>query len=265
MIEALMNQTKPKNKKIGICIIATNAYFILGIRFIKKFVNYYNGNLKIKFYFFSDSDPTPYLPNTIDFIFLEQFHANWMEGTNSKFTNIISLKNEDVDYLYYFDADTNINNYFDEKWFLGELVGGQHFGDQTWMKEKKSYDRNPQSKAYISYETKLSQMYYLGAFFGGKKNNVINFCETLRYWQLEDNKIPYEPVVNDESYINKYFHIFKPQTVMFKDFMFVISDKGGIGDTRNPSLDISIIKSELMKFKNILNIDIVNGKLQKKE
>ena len=38
--------------KIGIVIIATNSYFVLGIRFIKKFMHHYKGSQKITFYFF---------------------------------------------------------------------------------------------------------------------------------------------------------------------------------------------------------------------
>jgi hypothetical protein len=45
--------------KIGIVILATNAYFVLGVRFIKKFMHHYKGNSDVKFYFFSDEDPHP--------------------------------------------------------------------------------------------------------------------------------------------------------------------------------------------------------------
>lgn len=251
--------------KIGIKIIGTNAYFPLALMFIKKFTFFYTGNKKIKFYFFSDNDPKPYLPNNINYKFIKQSHSNWLEGTNSKFANIISLEKEDFDYLYYFDADTNIDNHFDETWFLGEMVGSQHFEDDFSMKEQKNYDRNPKSKAFIPFDTKLPQTYYLGSFFGGKKEKVLNFCKILREWQLEDKKIPYEPDVNDESYINKFFHLYPPKTILCKDFKFITSDKRGISDTRDVKLDISIIKKDLIKYKNILNIDIVGGKVISKE
>ena len=104
-------------------------------------------------------------------------------------------------------------------------------------------------------------MYYLGAFFGGQKDNVINFCKVLKMWQDEDKKIPYEPGVNDESYINKYFHIYKPTTVLFKDFAFKISDKGGIGETRNTNLDISKIKEDLLGLRSSNNVDIRENKV----
>ena len=73
---------------IGIVILATNSYFVLGINFIKKFSHYYKGDKNITFYFFSDIDPKPYLPDNIDVRYTHQVHDNWQNGTNSKFSNI---------------------------------------------------------------------------------------------------------------------------------------------------------------------------------
>lgn len=243
---------------IGIAIIATNAYFILGIRFIKKFIYYYKGNSQIQFYFFSDTDPKNYLPNNIDVFFVKENHSNWIEGTNSKFKNIISLENCKSDYLYYFDADTNISKEFTEDWFLGDIVGGEHYGNRGWLKNGAGFDRNVQSKAYVPLDSTLSYTYRYGAFFGGKKDLIIQFCKTLKEWQIEDKKIPYEPGCNDESYINTYFHFNPPYTVPCEKFMFDISDKGNIGETRNIFLDIEKHKQDMIKNKHKL-IDIKNN------
>jgi len=244
--------------KIGIVILATNAYFVLGVRFIKKFMHHYKGESEIKFYFFSDEDPLPYLTNDIDVQYIQEFHKSWVDGTNSKFKNIISLENCDSDYLYYFDADTNVSRDFTADWFLGNLVGGEHYGNRGWLANGVGFDKNPRSKAYVSKDTTLPCIYYYGAFFGGKKEKVIDFCKTLREWQIEDKKINYEPSVNDESYINAYFHYNPPKLVKTEDFSFDISDKGGIGETRKTNLDIKDIKSKLLGFKNDL-IDIKGG------
>jgi hypothetical protein len=83
-------------------------------RFIKKFMYHYKGGSEIKFYFFSDTDPSAYVNEEISIEFIQDKHNNWVEGTNSKFKNIISLENCDSDYLYYFDADTNVNNDFSD-------------------------------------------------------------------------------------------------------------------------------------------------------
>lgn len=246
---------------IGIVIIATNAYFILGIRFIKKFMHHYKGNEKITFYFFSDRDPKPYLPDDINVMYIKEQHNSWVDGTNSKFKNIISLQNCDSDYLYYFDADTSVSRNFTEEWFLGDLVGGEHYDNRTRLANGVGYDKNPASKAYVPNDTLLPCVYYYGAFFGGKKDKVISFCKILRSWQLEDKKIPYEPRVNDESYINAYFHFIPPEIVKCEHFMFDISHKGGIGETRNVRLDITDLLNQMLFNKDVV-YDINNGKLK---
>jgi hypothetical protein len=243
---------------IGIVILATNAYFVLGVRFIKKFIHHYKGDKEITFYFFSDTDPIPFISDNIDVQFFKTRHNNWVDGTNDKFNCIINLHNCKSDYLYYFDADTNVTKDFTEDWFLGDLVGGEHYGNKTWLKDGAGFDRYPESKAYVPENSVLPYIYHYGAFFGGSKNKVISFCKTLRDWQIEDKKIAYEPGVNDESYINAYFHFNPPYTVPCENFMFDISDKGGIGETRNSNLDIEHHKKNIINNKNKI-FDIRNN------
>jgi hypothetical protein len=247
--------------RIGIAIIATNAYFPLGIRFIKRFIHHYRGNNHIKFFFFSDESPTNYIPDGIGVHFIKQTHTSWVDSTNSKFKNIIDLEGDlvDIDYFYYFDADTNVTRDFTEEWFLGNLVGGEHFGNRGWLANCVGYDKNPMSAAYVPQDTPLPCMYYYGAFFGGKTPRLLDFCNILYQNQLKDKKIFYEPGCNDESYINNYFHYNPPtKVVLTEQFMFDISDKGGIGDTRNMKLDVEQIKQALLKHKNDV-IDIKSG------
>ena len=104
-------------------------------------------------------------------------------------------------------------------------------------------------------------MYYHGCLFGGSKNKIVEVCKILRENQLADKKIPYEPGVNDESYINQYYHYNPPQrVVLLHEYMFNVSDKGGIGETRNVNLDISALKQEMLVYKDRL-YDFASGKL----
>jgi len=249
-----------EQKKVGVVILATNAYFVLGVNFMRKFLHHYKGDAKITFYFFSDENPREYIPEDANVEYYLAIHKNWVDATNDKFRNIISLADCDSDYLYYFDADTNVSRDFTEEWFIGDLVGGEHYGNKGWLANGAGFDKNPNSKAYVPADTKLPCTYHYGAFFGGKKERVIDFCKILREWQIEDKKIPYEPGVNDESYINAYFHFNPPMTVACKDFAFDISHKGGIGETRNTKLNVSHLKEEMLKHKNdVYNIN--NGKV----
>lgn len=253
-----------EEKKIGIVILATNSYFVLGVRFMKKFMQFYKGEKKIKFFFFSDVDPKDYLPEGIDVEYIYTTNKSWVEGTNLKFKSILFLSTgqlSDVSHLYYLDADTNVDKSFTEEWMLGDSVAGQHYGDETWMKYKKGFERNPRSKAYVPHDTKLPQMYYFGAIWGGTKQWVLNFCKTMLEWQKADKEWGYEPGVNDESYSNCYFHFNPPsKVILYKDFKFLVSDKGGIGETRNTKLNVDKIKQDLLVNKD-KNIDIRHGKV----
>jgi hypothetical protein len=248
--------------KIGIVILATNAYFVLGVRFMKKFIRHYKGDSKIKFYFFSDTDPHPYLPDYIDVEYHHTVHTSWVEGTNSKFVNMLSLKDCESDYLYYFDADTNISKDFTEEWFIGDLVGGEHYGNRSHMIENKNkpFERNPISKACVPVDSELAHVYCYGAFFGGTKQNIINMCRVLRENQLADQSINFEPCWNDESYINHYFHFNPPKIILSRDFIFSVSDKGSIGETRNCQLDVNHLKREMLEYKDS-PFNITNNKI----
>jgi hypothetical protein len=251
--------------RIGICILATNAYFVLGLRFIKRFLYFYKGNYRVSFYFFSDTDPRAFLPEGAPVKFIPTQNNSWVDGTNLKFSSILSIQDDliaSTDLAYYFDADTNIDKAFTEEWFIGTAVGGEHYGNRTHMtREGRPYDRNPLSKAYIPHDTPLEQTYYYGAFFGGTSEWLVQFSETLLANQLKDKEINYEPAVNDESYINNYFHYNPPtRTVPSDKFQFLISDKGGLGETRNTSLDISSLKRTLLQHRDTL-FDIQHGKI----
>lgn len=225
---------------------------------MKKFMHHYKGESEIKFYFFSDEDPAAYISDDINVEYHPAQHDNWVDATNDKFRNIVDLTNCDSDYLYYFDADTSVSRDFTEEWFLGDLVGGEHYGNRGWLKDGAGFDRHPPSKAYVPLDSPLPYTYHYGAFFGGKKNRVVDFCKTLREWQIEDKKIPYEPGVNDESYINAYFHFNPPMTVPCEKFAFEISHKGGIGETRDTKLDVAHLKQKMLLHKNDV-YDIANG------
>lgn len=248
-------------KKIGIVIIATNAYFVLGIHLIKKFMYYYKGNSKITFYFFSDTDPKHYLQDNIDVKYINQVHDTWLNATNSKFINIASLENCESDYLIYLDADTNISKDFTEDWFIADTIGLEHFGNNDWMKDVKNYDRNPNSKAYVPIDTPFPQIYYHGCLFGGEKNNIVKICKLLYNNQLEDKKINYEPVVNDESYINQYYHYNPPELIVYLNkYQFNVSDKCGIEFNRDVNFNVDHLKEEML-INRCNNYDLKNGKI----
>ncbi len=244
-------------KRIGIVILATNVYFVLGLRFMRRFIHFYKGDCEITFYFFSNEDPRPYIPDNIKVKFYKQHHKDWRSGTNSKFKNIVNIQydlKEEVDYIYYFDADTNVNKDFTEEWFLGDYVSGEHYGNRGWLADGAGFDRNPIGHSYVPVDSNLPYTYRYGAFFGGTVAFMLRMCEILVKWQIIDTNIGYEPPNNDEGYLNAYFHYNPPTlTVPSDKFEFLISDKGGLEEVvRHPEISISEMKEELLANKDKL-------------
>lgn len=243
-------------KRIGIVILATNAYFVLGLRFMKRFMHFYQGDCKIVFYFFSDEDPSHYF-HYKGVRYYPQKHRDWRDGTNSKFKNIVNIQYDlkrEVDYVYYFDADTNIDKPFTEEWFLGDYVSGEHYGNRSWLANGEGFQRSPLGHDYVSIHSTLPYTYRYGAFFGGKTHIVLAMCEQLVKWQILDTNLGYEPPNNDEGYLNAYFHNNTPSyTVPCDKFEFLISDKGGLEEVvRHPKTDIKDMKKDLLKHKGDL-------------
>lgn len=261
---------------VGIVVIASNGYFPLGIRFIKKFDSFYRGDYTIKYFFFSNTSPHSCISKEMSrrVKHMPVLHETWVDSTNSKFTGIKSIDEvpewRDIDYIYYFDADTNISKPFKD-WFIGDLVGGEHFHSRKWMQEGLSsfpFERNEDSQCYIPEDTNLFTMYYYGAFFGGKRNKVFDFSDTLIERQIEDRNKGIEPIFNDESYINHYFHYNMPKIIYTEHFPFLVSCKGGLesfgtlekGWLRDPNINIDSLIKTLQRNKNE-TIDVANGKI----
>jgi len=248
---------------ISIAILAKNGYHVLGIRLIKKFLYHYNGSSNIKFYIFCNEDPYPYLSDKEASHVIPVYDKcnTWVVGANSKFENIYSLRNILSNYIFYMDADTNINIPFDEKWFIGDTVVAEHFDNRIGMKDFKPYDNFIKSSCYVDPFSPLEQQYYQGAFFGGKKQNIINMCQYIIDLQKQNKNIKHEPIWNDESYTNFYFHHHPPKKmIMIEDFRFAISDKGGIEGLRNPKINLDFLKKRMLKNKKKI-YDICNGRI----
>jgi len=252
-------------KRIGVFVLATNAYFVLGLRFIKRFEHFYQGDSEIVFYFFSDEDPTPYVPDYLNVKYYNQKHTSWTEGTNSRYKNIANIQydlRKQVDYLFFFDADTSVDKPFTEEWFLYDSVALEHYGNRDWLSDGSGFSRNPAYKDFISPSTRLDSIYRHGCFFGGSTENMITLCETLYTYQIIDGDKGYSPGNNDEGYLNAYFHYHTPvRTIPTDEFQFVFSDKGGLDEiVRLPNVSIDHYKRDLLKNKNVL-FDIKNQML----
>jgi len=247
--------------RVGIVILCTNCYFLLGMRFIKKFNHYYKGKYNITYCIFTDTDPTPYLRGIDNFKYFETHHDTWISATNSKFNNILKLKTikNPFNYAYYFDADTDIGREFGD-WFIGDTVAGQHFSSNSMLLNNDiHYERNPKSLAYIPEDSPLTKTYFLGAFFGGKTPDIYTICQLLLNNLNKDQGNNINARWQDESYINHYFHYNPPSLlVLYKDFPFKTSCKGGLENTRDSRKKVDDQKQKMLLKPDSI-FEIVKG------
>lgn len=220
-------------KDLVFVVLATNSYLPLGIRLYKNLCRYFQGDFHVNMVV--NRDPSPFLSDRFlhNISFSADNNTSWVDCMYLKFKWMLATE---AKFIYYLDADTNLNKTVNKSLFCNseyQLVGAEHFNNRSVMKDIKNYERNKISQAYIPVTTSLPQMYYQGAFFGGQKENIDVFCKTILDWKAKDKAINFEPGVNDESYINKFFHYNQPKTLHLEEFPFIVSCKGGINNSRN--------------------------------
>lgn len=205
-------------KKTLIQITATNSYFLLGVRFINRFTHLYTGDWDVEFHFYSETDPSEYLDQSkYKTVFHYTETKDWHEADLSRIYSVLEMKDKEFDYLYWFDADTNIDNKFGNSLLEANLMSVRHISQ--WFEENK------ESGSY--FEPKAGASWIIVCIFGGKKEDVIKCCESTLPWIQKDKEIGYIPKFITEKYLNKYFNENPLDKVLeFHGHPFCLTDKG---------------------------------------
>ncbi len=206
-------------KNIAIVMVATNYYFPLGLRFINRWSNLYQGSLSTIFHFYSETDPSEYIDSSIsNVVFHKMTTKNWSEADVSRIYEILKLEKYNYDYIYIFDADTNINYKFDDYLLNNEITAYEHY--------LKLFEEDPKNACYFDVSNK--DIYYQTCLLGGKAESIIRMCKTTLPWIEFDKKNKYIPKYIAEAYFNKYLHLNPPSYIIFnnKSHPFNMTDKG---------------------------------------
>ena len=111
----------------------------------------------------------------------------------------------EFDYMFFLNANTKFMQKVDEEILPPDEIGllvVQHLGYFNKNNLQFTYDRNPQTHAYIPYGT--GKFYVMGAFNGGTREAFTRLIETIDAWADEDYAKGQIPVWHDESYLNRY-------------------------------------------------------------
>lgn len=188
---------------IGIFIIATDKYIDFCYPLCEGLKKYFLKDYEKSVYIFTDSKKNP--SNTIR---VYQKHKPFPYPTLFRYHIISNFCNKNKiqhDYYYYIDADMIIIDKVGDE-ILGNIVATIHPGFYNIDKNKLYYEKKFLSTSYIS-PNKITN-YFAGGFNGGK--NYIDMANKIKNWIDIDQKYNYVPRWHDESYLNKFMAINKP-------------------------------------------------------
>ena len=186
--------------KILVLTIATNKY----IQFVERLYdniadNFLNGH-EIQGLLFTDHDV-----ETSENIRVSQIeHEDWPMPTLKRYNYFIKEKEyiSQFDYCFYFDVDMGIVGKVGDE-VLGDLVATMHPYQSFYPKEQRTYDRNPQSHAYVP-QGKEGELYYAGGFNGGSTEKFLEMSKVIAERVTDDLQRGVIALWHDESQMNRY-------------------------------------------------------------
>ena len=123
--------------------------------------------------------------------FQTHFHS-WLEN---------SAAFAEMDYLFVVQTNMHFEKIVGTE-VLGDLVAVLHPNFHEWRRELFPYETRPKSCAFVS--DSLGLFYVHGAFYGGKKDIMLNMFKSLDDCIEKDRHRNIIAIRNDESYLNNY-------------------------------------------------------------
>ncbi|GCC33685.1 N-acetyllactosaminide alpha-1,3-galactosyltransferase-like isoform X1 [Chiloscyllium punctatum] len=121
----------------------------------------------------------------------------------------------EVTYLFCFDVDQVFVGRFGAE-ALADSVAQIHSAFLTASRNQFTYERNPNSAAYIAPEE--GDFYYHAAVFGGTPYLVFNLTRNCLDGIIRDKSKGIEAVWHDESHLNRYFLDHKPAKLLSPEY-----------------------------------------------
>lgn len=194
--------------KVAILYIATGRYIVFWEHFYRSAEKFLLPKSDKNYFVFTDS-PHILGEEHSNVTRIEQKKLGWPYDTLMRFDIFLSIREtlEKFDYIYFFNGNSELLSEVNETEFLPcEDNYNLVFTHQPHMfhlpKRRFTYDRNPESCAYIPQGD--GKYYFTGALNGGKAKYYLEMCEKLSqntHTDLEKNIIARW---HDESHLNRY-------------------------------------------------------------
>ncbi|XP_073457050.1 LOW QUALITY PROTEIN: histo-blood group ABO system transferase [Aquarana catesbeiana] len=224
-LDILNAQFHQRKVHIGLTVFAIKKYSVFVQTFIESAEKFFMVGHKVTYYIFTDrvSDiPAFTLGAGRKLVTLEvPSYQRWQDVSMRRMEMIRDQSHQrfihEVDYLVCVDVDMRFSDEVGVE-ILGGVFGTLHPGFYSASREQFTYERRPESTAYIP--TDEGDFYYAGGFFGGTVEEVYrltNFCYNA---MMVDKEKQMEAIWHDESYLNKYFLYQKPTKILSPEYLW---------------------------------------------
>lgn len=209
--------TQDSIPNVALLIIATNKYISFVEQLIESADKWFLPACNVTYCVFTNN--TTQLNTSRPFNMLAIEHEPWPAPTLKRYDYFTQYSEylKPFDYLYYCDADMRFVNTANTE-ILGDLVGTIHPG--FWGKDniQYSYERRPNTNAYIPFGS--GNAYYAGGFNGGRSTSFLSMSKTIVSWRKEDDAQGIIPIWHDESYMNKYLYLNPPTKALTPSYCY---------------------------------------------
>lgn len=203
-------QNENLKSSVAILYIATGRYTVFWKHFYESAEKFLLPDCNKHYILFTDSPEL--LNQQIDYsnvTMIEQEALEWPYSTLLRFKFFLNVRHilEKHDFIFYFNANTEFLSYVSEDDLLPiDYHEELSLSIQPHMfhlnKQDYTYDRNPNSQAYIPYEK--GKYYFTGALNGGRSKAYLQMCETLNQNTELDLKNNVIALWHDESQLNRF-------------------------------------------------------------
>ncbi|XP_068925355.1 histo-blood group ABO system transferase isoform X1 [Petaurus breviceps papuanus] len=223
--DILNEQFQDRNVTIGLTLFAIKKYVVFLKLFLETAEKYFMVGYKVNYYVFTDRPAdVPKIPlqqGRKVITLVVQNYARWQDISMHRMEMISNFSHQhffqEVDYLACMDVDMKFSDHLGVE-ILSSLFGTLHPGYYRAQPKSFSYERRPQSQAYIPKGK--GDFYYAGGFFGGTVQQVYEMTKACHEAMLIDKKNNIEAVWHDESHLNKYLFLHKPTKVLSPEYLW---------------------------------------------
>ncbi|XP_067295223.1 globoside alpha-1,3-N-acetylgalactosaminyltransferase 1-like [Pseudorasbora parva] len=216
---------KQQNITIATTVFALGKYTKFLKEFLESAEQYYFVGFRVHYYVFTDQPeqvPAVKMGEKHYLTVLKVSSSNrWQDISLSRMARLEKLIESrlinEADYVFSLDVDSK----FYGRWgveTLSHLVGVIHPWFYDKSREQFTYERRPESQAFIPYSE--GDYYYGGAVIGGLVEDVYKLAKTCRERLDIDKSKSIEAVWQEESHLNKYFLYNKPSKVLSPEYLW---------------------------------------------